>query len=67
MKKVALHTLEVDAPLDGYLCHVESGEVMHKPGDSLSLTNLSFMEDCDVCELMVCGNAAELKKFQLAS
>ncbi|MGL1936061.1 MAG: HD domain-containing protein [Fibrobacterales bacterium] len=67
MKKVALHALEVDAPLDGYLCHVESGEVMHKPGDTLSLTNLLFMEDCDVSELMVCGNAAELKKFQLAS
>lgn len=47
MKKLGLIDLVTDQPLQGYLCHY-SGEILHKPGEKLSLTNLALMQEAGI-------------------
>lgn len=52
MKKIDLKDLTVDKSLEGYLCH-GSGEIMHRPGETLSLSHLKIMEECGITSVIV--------------
>ncbi len=52
MKKVALKDLTVDEKLEQYLCH-SSGEILHNPGETLTLSHLTIMEECNISTLVL--------------
>ncbi|MBN1981861.1 MAG: HD domain-containing protein [Chitinivibrionales bacterium] len=47
MKTVPLKDLEVGKKIDYFIYH-QSGNILHKPGDEISLANLALMEECDI-------------------
>ena len=52
MKKIDLKDLSIEKPLNGYLCHA-SGEFLHRPGETLTLSHLQIMEECGINNVIV--------------
>ena len=52
MKKIDLKDLSIEKPLKGYLCHA-SGELLHRPGETLTLSHLQIMEECGINNVIV--------------
>lgn len=52
MKKIDLKNLTVDKSLDCYICH-GSGELLHRPGETLTLSHLTIMEECGINSIII--------------
>lgn len=47
MNEISIDEIPVDVPLDCYLFH-SSGEIIHKPGDTINASHLSLFDECDI-------------------
>ncbi len=63
MQEVDLKKLEIDKKLECYICHM-SGEILHKPGEILTLVNLTLMEECGIDKVAVIGNDEDPEMFK---
>ncbi len=63
MKKVELKDLTVDKTLENYLCHV-SGEILHRPGETLTLSHLTIMEECRIENVILLDTNEDPESFK---
>lgn len=47
MNEIPIEEIPVDVPLDCYLFH-SSGEIIHKPGDTINASHLNLFDECDI-------------------
>jgi len=63
MKAIKIIDLEEQTELDCYLCH-QSGEVLHKPGEPLTLAHLHLMENCGIESVTILKKEDDPKIFK---
>lgn len=52
MKTISIKDIEDGNIIDSYYCH-KSGEILHSPGDVITLSHLELMARCDIDSVMI--------------
>lgn len=63
MREKELRDIDVDRGLECFICH-QSGEILHKPGETISLKNLALLEECGITKVTLLDANEDPQKFK---